>query len=174
MALAQAGYDSIDDARGVLIKTAGYPGGFFGPINFGTVSFLAKKPGNGIIKIGAASLVLDGANLNVFKDTFAQSSIEITSSQPPAEQTVPLVKEVVPAPAETAVPVPAPASTLVPVPVPSTRLTPTIFDILTQPGSEQSSGNLWIPILFGAVILVLAVGGYMIYRKRRKKVYNGK
>ena len=65
MILSQPGYDLIDNENGFLIKTAGYPGGFSEPVTFGTVLFLAKKTGNGIIKVGEDSLVLDVTNKNV-------------------------------------------------------------------------------------------------------------
>ena len=66
IALAQQGYDLVDNTNGVLIKTAGYPGGVSAPITFGTVSFVAKKTGNGLMSSGAGTLVLDTGNSNVF------------------------------------------------------------------------------------------------------------
>jgi hypothetical protein len=56
MALSQQGYDFIDNTKGVLIKTAGYPGGFSSVINFGIVSFSAKKEGSGTISVGGNSI----------------------------------------------------------------------------------------------------------------------
>ena len=50
--LSQDGYDSIDNTKGILIKTAGYPGGISTSTEFGTITFVAKKSGNGNIKIG--------------------------------------------------------------------------------------------------------------------------
>jgi len=66
IALAQPGYDLTDNAGGVLIKTAGYPGGVSAPMTFGTVSFLAKKVGSGTISAGGGTLVLDAGNANTF------------------------------------------------------------------------------------------------------------
>jgi len=50
--LSQAGYDLMDNVNGVLIKSAGYPGGFSSATNYGTISFYAKKAGSGIIMVG--------------------------------------------------------------------------------------------------------------------------
>lgn len=59
MALTQPGYDLIDNTGGVLIKSAGYPAGFSSATTFGTVSFYAKKAGNGTIKLGSNSLAFE-------------------------------------------------------------------------------------------------------------------
>ncbi|MFH1230529.1 MAG: cohesin domain-containing protein, partial [Planctomycetota bacterium] len=64
MIVNQPGYDSIDNVNGVLVKTAGYPGGVSSQVTFGTVSFSAKKAGNGVIKMGNNSLALDATNQN--------------------------------------------------------------------------------------------------------------
>jgi len=151
MALSQAGYDLVDNEKGVLVKTAGFPGGFSNPVTFGTVSFLAKKSGNGIIKIGSDSVVLDGASHNVLKDTVVQSSITIAESLPPAEQLIPSEEETPLTPEEETAP-------------------PALFDILTQPEAKQSQWKLLIPILAGVGIIMFVIAGYIIYRKRNRKI----
>ena len=78
MPLSQSGYDSIDNTKGILIKTAGYPGGLSSTASFGTVSFLAKKAGSGTITIGNNSLALDSTNKNVLSGT-PQVSVLITA-----------------------------------------------------------------------------------------------
>jgi len=55
IALPGSSYDVIDNTNGVLIKTAGYPGGILGAATFGTITFHTKKSGSGIIKIGNSS-----------------------------------------------------------------------------------------------------------------------
>lgn len=65
MPITQQGYDSIDNINGILVKTAGYPGGISSSITFGTVSFYAKKAGSGTIEIGNNSLALDINSQNV-------------------------------------------------------------------------------------------------------------
>ena len=56
VSLPQSGYDSIDNTNGVLIKTAGYPGGISSPTGFGTILFTAKKAGSGTIIIDGTSI----------------------------------------------------------------------------------------------------------------------
>ncbi len=85
MSLSQSGYDSIDNTKGILIKTAGYPGGLSSTASFGTVSFLAKKAGSGTITIGNNSLALDSTNKNVLSGT-PQVSVLITA---PVVTTIP-------------------------------------------------------------------------------------
>jgi hypothetical protein len=155
--LSQPGYDLIDNAKGVLVKTAGFTGGFSSPVTFGTVSFLAKKTGNGIIKVGGNSIVLDRASHNVFEDTAVQSSITITASLPSVEQAIPPVEEIPLIPEETSL-------------IQEETAPPALFDILTQPEAKQSKRNLLIPILAGVGILIVVIAGYALYRRRRKKL----
>lgn len=62
MAMTQMGYDSTDNTNGILIKTAGYPGGISASTNFGTITFKAKKSGNGNIKIGNSSIAFQASS----------------------------------------------------------------------------------------------------------------
>jgi hypothetical protein len=55
MPLTQTGYDSIDNANGVMIKTAGYAGGIKSVAPFGTITFVAKKSGTANVSIGSGS-----------------------------------------------------------------------------------------------------------------------
>lgn len=55
MALTQTGYDSTDNTKGILIKTAGYPGGMTAPTLFGTITFKAKKAGIAHISVGGTA-----------------------------------------------------------------------------------------------------------------------
>ena len=80
VALAQPGYDLTDNANGVLIKTAGYPGGVSSAVTFGTVSFLAKKSGNGTITLSGDSFVLDAVNQNVLVSVSVQTTVVITAA----------------------------------------------------------------------------------------------
>jgi len=149
MALSQPGYDSINNVKGILIKTAGYPGGISKSVIFGTVSFSTKKTGKGIIKIGADSIVLDGASHNVFKDTAVQNSLTIRASTSFPEEVLP--------------PEEAPEEEIASSP-------PAIFDILTQPETKQSQRKLLIPIFASVGTLMLVIVGYVIYRKRKRKI----
>ena len=78
MALAQPGYDSLDNTNGVLIKTAGYPGGFSSVASFGTINIRAKKSGNAVIQITGNSLALDAGNQNVVSGLPVETAVVIT------------------------------------------------------------------------------------------------
>ena len=77
MALSQPGYDLTDNIGGKLIKTAGYPGGVSSTDVFGTATFYAKQSGNGVIKSGSSSLVLDANNQNVLAVAVLQTAVSI-------------------------------------------------------------------------------------------------
>lgn len=64
--LSQPGYDSIDNSAGILIKTAGYPGGLSKSATLGTITFKAKKTGTGYISFTGGSMALDEANTNQY------------------------------------------------------------------------------------------------------------
>lgn len=82
MALSQTGYDLIDNTNGLLIKTAGYPGGIPTSATFGTVSFSAKKSGSGVIKLTSNSMALDAENENVLSSPLAQVTVSIAAPAP--------------------------------------------------------------------------------------------
>lgn len=82
MPLSQPGYDLIDNKNGVLIKTAGYPGGASDYKIFGTITFMARKTGNGSIKTTTNSLALDSTNTNTLSGISA-SSVVINSAPAP-------------------------------------------------------------------------------------------
>jgi len=79
MVLFQEGYDLIDNEQGLLIKSAGYPGGLSSTAIFGTVSFLSKKAGSGTIAIGDNSFVLDSTNQNVIGDKSSRTSVAVVA-----------------------------------------------------------------------------------------------
>jgi hypothetical protein len=155
MPLKNSGYDYFNNESGSLIRTAGYPGGFDKTSIFGSMVFVAKKSGIGIIEIGTDSFVLDGASQNVFGNAAARSSIIITALLPPAEQPIPPAEEAPVIPAEEVVPSSSASA---------------LFDVLTQPGVKQSQGNFLIPVLFGVGILMIVIVGYVIYRKKSRKI----
>ena len=62
--LTQPGYDSIDNASGVMVKTAGYPGGLSATKFLGTVTFKAKATGTATITVGSDSALLDSNSAN--------------------------------------------------------------------------------------------------------------
>src|SRR5487761_385930 len=82
MALSQSGYDSVDNTKGVLVKTAGYPGGISSATTFGTVSFYAKEAGTGNITFGNDSVAFQINSQSVLTGTPA--SFAITAPTAPA------------------------------------------------------------------------------------------
>lgn len=60
-------YDEINNPKGYLVKTGGFPQGFRNKTIFGTINFEAKESGSGTITIGKESLVLDANNKNVLE-----------------------------------------------------------------------------------------------------------
>jgi len=64
IALPQPVYDLIDNVNGLLIKTAGYPGGLTVPAAFGSVTFSALKAGSGTITVGDQSLAFEASKQN--------------------------------------------------------------------------------------------------------------
>ena len=64
--LTQPDYDFIDNVGGVMVKSAGLPGGFTGAKVLGTITFRAKAAGTGTVNIDGSSLVLDSGSQNTF------------------------------------------------------------------------------------------------------------
>jgi len=173
MELSQPGYDLVDNTNGLLIKTAGYPGGVSELITFGTVLFSAKKTGEGIIKIGESSLVLDVENHNVLIGPLVQASVTIAAPPPPEEEIIPPEEEVIP-PEEEVVPleeVIPPEEEVVP---PEEEVVPSpprpLFDILIEPVVKQLRKRPSVTVLVVDGILLLIIVAYIIYRRRKKKV----
>jgi len=160
MALSQPEYDLVDNINGVFVKTAGFPGGVSEPVVFGTVSFLAKKTGEGIIKVEDTSLTLDATNKNILSGPLAQTSVTIAVPVlPPEEEVIPPEEEVLP-PEEEVLP-PEEEVSVPPRP---------LFDILTEPLAKQLQGKPLIPILVAIGILILIIAGYVLYKRRKKVV----
>jgi len=87
-ALTQPGYDSIDNTSGILIKTAGYPGGFTSATTFGTITFRAKKTGTGIIKIGSQSIAFTANTQDPISGTVSSVTVAaapVTPVKAPSE-----------------------------------------------------------------------------------------
>ena len=96
MALSQSGYDLIDNVNGILIKSAGYAGGFSQPTVLGTITFSVLKSGSGIIKIGNNSLAFDIKNQTAISGNEVPVSISSGTIAPTvnnAEQVIPTVEK---------------------------------------------------------------------------------
>ncbi len=172
MPLSQSGYDLTDNTNGVLIKTAGYPGGISAPITFGTVSFLAKKSGNGTIALNSNSFALDANNQNVLASASVQTAVVISAPTPttPKTPTTPTAPVVEPTENGAVLGEKTPV-----VPEQTTALQPIASQsMLAAVGSAVTLGtdNFIVGLLVAVVILALA--GYTIYtiaqRVRRKNL----
>jgi hypothetical protein len=153
MALTQSGYDLTDNTNGVLIKSAGYPGGFSSATAFGTVSFYAKKAGNGTITIGNNSLAFEVNS----QSALSGAPIAFTITAPAVTVPKPTTSETAPTqPAEQ--PVPQPIAQAAP-----TSLAATIGGFLTL-----GTGSVWIGILVGLIILAALIYAAYLLRKRKK------
>ena len=180
MPLAQPGYDLTDNANGVFIKTAGYPGGISSAVTFGTVSFLAKKSGNGTITLNSGnSLALDANNQNVIAGVPVSAAVVISAPV---------------APAPTPTPTPTTQTTPTTPTTPAEEITeegavleeeaPIVQEPITVPqatllaavGSVVTLGTDSVIVGLLVVVAILALAGYAIYsliqRVRRKNLGN--
>lgn len=138
MAITQSGYDLIDNTNGVLIKTAGYPGGISSAKTFGTVSFSAKKAGNGIIKLGNGGFILDANSQNILSGT-ASTPVVITA---PVVAQKPIVSQ---------------PTTETQNTTPTTETTPT-EQVNEQPSEQVNEQPTQQASLLGAIGNMLALG----------------
>lgn len=175
MPLTQSGYDLTDNTNGVFIKTAGYPGGVSSAVTFGTVSFLAKKSGNGTITLNSGnSLALDANSQNVIAGASVQTAVAISAPTPtpttpktPATPTTPAVE---PTEEGTALEEEAPVA-----PEQVTAPQPTApQSLLAAVGSVVTLGTNSVIVGILVTVIVLALAGYAIYaviqRVRRKNL----
>ncbi len=164
--LSQAGYDSEDNANGVLVKTAGYPGGITAPTVFGTVTFRAIATGSSVLRVTTDSLALDGAGKNLISG--AQGTTEVTvaapvkaTPTPTAKFAVKSTKKTVTKPAAT----PKKASVVLASPATSTLATSSAMAAAAASGfSFGSSRNVWP----AALALVIIIGGFWFYTRRKQ------
>lgn len=75
--LAQPGYDQMNN--GVIVKTAGFPGGFTGTREFGTLVLRAKQAGAAIVSVSDDSLLLNAQSANRFAGA---RSLSVTIAAP--------------------------------------------------------------------------------------------
>lgn len=181
MALSQTGYDLINNTSGVLIKTAGYPGGLSSSATFGTVSFYAKKAGSGTIKLGNGSLALDANNQNVLSGASGSVSVTVTAPKPaPSASPTPIAPPAVssPTPAPSLEPTSEGSPQATPLAPSGVEGTPTPSAPTQQPPRQSlflaaissiitlGTGSIWVSLL-----ILLIIGGIIYYfiRKERRK-----
>lgn len=162
IALSQAGYDKEDNAGGVLIKTAGYPGGVTSATVFGTATFRAKSAGASTISVTNSSLALDAGGKNLISGT--QGSTKVTVATPPVQkpavQTTP-----VPTQQKTVTEMPASTTTAATTTAEATSTTTSTVGGVAAVGATGLSFKNPVAVLIG--ILLLAIIGGLIWRYRR-------
>lgn len=82
MLLTQPGYDSTDNASGVLIKTEGFPNGVSSNTLFGTVTFYAKTSGSATVSISSSNSQALNSSVQNVATSFGTASYLITESTP--------------------------------------------------------------------------------------------
>ena len=87
MPISQEGYDSIDNTNGLLIKTAGYPGGITSAKTIGTVTFKALNDGQAAIQLTSDTFALNAQNANLAGNLDSSQIIIETPETAPEEET---------------------------------------------------------------------------------------
>ncbi len=165
MPLKQAGYDSIDNINGVLIKTGGYPGGFNSTTAFGRITLKAKKAGTASIVLNSTSNILDKDNLN--KNSGSQTIILTIN---------PLVKKVIVPPPTSTVPAETPviATTtkeeiINEISDTESEVVNTTDNQLTAAVGDTDNGiKFWLYFAI-AIALIIIVTAIIVWRRNRNK-----
>ena len=173
-ALSQSGYDLIDNTNGVFIKTAGYPGGVSSSVTFGTVSFLAKKSGNGIITLNSNSFALDANNQNVLAGASVQTAVAISAPPAPVQTTPTTPIAAAPAPKEEEPTVQPEQETSIAQEQPTAPQPIAPQSLLAQVGGFTTLGTDSAIVGIFVAVIIFALIGYAIYaiiqRARRKNL----
>lgn len=172
MPLSAAGYDTVDNVGGKLVKTAGFPGGFLEQKTLGTITFSAKGDGVATISVTNASIVYDAQNKNTISGTQGSATITINTPTPaPSKQQEPVPtgkKQVVAKPAVS-------PKTVVSEPEPTSTEEVSVATSTQVAAAEAASGTFasvisWVSarwtlvLLCTVLVLVLAV---YYWRRRR-------
>ena len=165
--LSQPGYDVLDNTRGTLVKTAGFPGGITKPTRFGTVTFRTKIAGTGLIAIDGGSLILDANNNNIFARNPANGAVDVTIigsvSHAPSPQALGTRtgSTIVSQPGNTSVQSTVSTTSTVygesTVPTTSDN-TATSGSVLGASASNAAGSNAWIGVGIGVVVLLIIIG----------------
>lgn len=163
ISISQPGYDSIDNANGVLIKAGGYPGGFTSATKLGTITFKAIKAGTATISSTNSSLLLDADSKNQISGTQGSVSVSIASAPTTPVKTVPKTTTISP----TKTKAPKITSTVALVSTTSTT-TPTIAtsSLLAAVNGAITLGtdSPIVSALLSAVLVLIVVYGIYINR----------
>ena len=176
LVLSQPGYDSVDNASGVMIKTGGYAQGTTSTATFGTVTFRAKKTGSGKLTVGSDTVAMDQNSQNVFSGVLASANLAITAGTPTPTPTTIAGTVRTPTPRPAVAVVKTPTTSVSPSPTPTTTTEPSpsetpaespISDgggLLATIGTVASLGTDSKPL---AVIVIIAVLAFLYWLIRK-------
>ncbi len=168
MSIAQPGYDSVDNSNGILIKAAGYPGGFASATKLGTITFKAIKTGTATINSTNSSLLLDAVSKNQISGTQGSISVSITSAPTMSVKTTPKPTTVSPAKAKT----PVVTSVVEPIAEATSTTSTTIAtsSLLAAVNGAITfgTGSPIVSAILSAVVVLLVIYGLYYYRYYRR------
>lgn len=168
--LSQPEYDLTDNARGVLVKTAGFPKGFSSRESFGVITFRAKQAGETLINVGSSSFILNADSKSTLRSR-PQIRVMITKEAATSWMNKALVPN-------TEEPPTMATSTFEPLPdLPMEEQN--LFDIISAPAQQQSVNSKGRIVLFAGLGIITAFGlafGLGRYRRWRfaQKLKKGK
>lgn len=165
--LSSTDYDSIDNTSGILIKTAGFPGGLTSSAPFGTIVFKAKKAGTAIVNIGGNSFALGADSKNALGTNLATVSVAISAPAP--KIVAPTIKVQVPSATDNISPTTTDTSVSSTSATDNSDLSASVVEAIPQNtlraaiGTVLSfgTGNRFLAIL--TLIIGLLIVGYAIY-----------
>ena len=96
VALTQPGYDSLDNTKGELIKTGGFPGKVTTKKLFGTITFSTQNEGTAKLVVGSNSLLLNPTNVNKYKN--GSDANFVVAKPVPVVEPAPVINKPVPVP----------------------------------------------------------------------------
>jgi len=170
MALTQPGYDLTDNANGILLKSAGYPGGISSATTFGTVSFSAKKAGTGTISIGGNSVAFEVNSQSIISGLPVSVTVTAPTVAAPKAKTINPVT-----PETTQSLAPAPLIDDQPIAVAPAeqpiieRTIPSNTSFMGYIGGIMTLGTGSVAVSVLLVVLILMVGFYVIRPLVKKK-----
>ncbi len=167
LALSMSGYDSIDNTNGMLIKTAGYPGGITAPTVFGTVTFTAKAAGTAHLSVTGQSMLLDENSKNTLSGTQGATQVTVSAPAPVKAKTTETKTETATKPTVKSAAVTAVATSSTSTTTATSTVATTSALAAAAGAAGASSGSttgLWLAILAVAIV----AGGFWYYRRHKK------
>lgn len=172
IALSQAGYDSENNAGGVLIKTAGYPGGVTSATVFGTATFRTKSAGASTVSVTNSSLALDAGGKNLISGPQGALLVTVAAEMPktaPAPNVTPK-KEIPAVQTQTKKPTAVQVTTTAPEPVVlAATSAPAVASTALAAVAVGFASSSGLPIAALAIFALVIVGAGVWFFKRRNK-----